>query len=291
MRKYVDKHIPVLSYEVLEHLVWNKKGIYVDCTVGEGGHSSLIAQASSNVFVVGLDIDSEVLQIAEKNLSSFKNVALFKSSYTDLPVVLKLLGIEKVSGILIDLGISTFQLKAEGRGFTFNNDEPLDMRMNLEQSKTAHEVVNNYLEKDLADIIFQYGEERFAKRIAKKIVENRPINTTKELVNAIKQALPYAEIRRRKRHFATKTFQAIRIEVNSELENIKKFLEFAPDFLEAGGRLAVISFHSLEDRIIKHFFKNDPRVKEIAGPIKPSENEIKSNPRSRSAKLRIAERI
>lgn len=291
MRKYDDKHIPVMPFEVVEYLVWNKKGVYVDCTVGEGGHASLIAQSSSNVFVIGLDIDSEVLQIAEKNLSSYKNVALFKSSYTDLPVVLKLLGIEKVSGILIDLGISTFQLKGEGRGFTFNKDEPLDMRMNLEQSKTAHDVVNKYSEKDLADIIFQYGEERFARRIAKKIVQLRPLNTTKELVNAIKQALPYAEIRRRKRHFATKTFQAIRIEVNSELKNIKKFLEFAPDFLEIGGRLVVISFHSLEDRIIKHFFKNDPRIKEIAGPIRPSESEIKSNPRSRSAKLRIAERI
>lgn len=291
MRKYDDKHIPVMPFEVVEYLVWNKKGVYVDCTVGEGGHASLIAQSSSDVFVIGLDIDSEVLQIAEKNLSSYKNVALFKSSYTDLPVVLKLLGIEKVSGILIDLGISTFQLKGEGRGFTFNKDEPLDMRMNLEQSKTAHDVVNKYSEKDLADIIFQYGEERFARRIAKKIVQLRPLNTTKELVNAIKQALPYAEIRRRKRHFATKTFQAIRIEVNSELKNIKKFLEFAPDFLEIGGRLVVISFHSLEDRIIKHFFKNDPRIKEIAGPIRPSESEIKSNPRSRSAKLRIAERI
>ena len=291
MRKYDDKHIPVMPFEVVEYLVWNEKGVYVDCTVGEGGHASLIAQSSSDVFVIGLDIDSEVLQIAEKNLSSYKNVALFKSSYTDLPVVLKLLGIEKVSGILIDLGISTFQLKGEGRGFTFNKDEPLDMRMNLEQSKTAHDVVNKYSEKDLADIIFQYGEERFARRIAKKIVQLRPLNTTKELVNAIKQALPYAEIRRRKRHFATKTFQAIRIEVNSELKNIKKFLEFAPDFLEIGGRLVVISFHSLEDRIIKHFFKNDPRIKEIAGPIRPSESEIKSNPRSRSAKLRIAERI
>jgi len=291
VRKYDDKHIPVMPFEVVEYLVWNKKGVYVDCTVGEGGHASLIAQSSSNVFVIGLDIDSEVLQIAEKNLSSYKNVALFKSSYTDLPVVLKLLGIEKVSGILIDLGISTFQLKGEGRGFTFNKDEPLDMRMNLEQSKTAHDVVNKYSEKDLADIIFQYGEERFARRIAKKIVQLRPLNTTKELVNAIMQALPYAEIRRRKRHFATKTFQAIRIEVNSELKNIKKFLEFAPDFLEIGGRLVVISFHSLEDRIIKHFFKNDPRIKEIAGPIRPSESEIKSNPRSRSAKLRIAERI
>lgn len=291
MRKYFDKHIPVMPNEVVEYLVWNKKGTYVDCTVGEGGHTSLIAQSSSDIFVIGLDIDSEVLQIAEKNLSSFKNVVLFKSSYTDLPVILKLLGIEKVSGILLDLGISTFQLMGEGRGFTFNKEEPLDMRMNLEQTKTAHDVVNKYSEKELSDIIFQYGEERFARRIAKKIVQLRPINTTKELVNAIKIALPYSEIKRRKRHFATKTFQAIRIEVNSELNNIKKFLEFAPDFLEIGGRLAIISFHSLEDRLIKQAFKNDTRLKEIAGLIRPSEDEIKSNPRARSAKLRVAERI
>ncbi|SHH41326.1 16S rRNA (cytosine(1402)-N(4))-methyltransferase RsmH [Thermosipho atlanticus] len=291
MRKYSDKHIPVMPKEVVNYLLWKENGIYVDCTVGEGGHARLLAESSPNVFVIGIDIDSEVLQIAEKNLSHFENIALFKSSYTDLPVVLKLMNINKVSGILIDLGISTFQLMGEGRGFTFNKDEPLDMRMNLEQTKTAHEVVNQYSEEKLANIIFQYGEERFSRRIAKKIVENRPINTTLELVEVIKRALPYNEIKKRKRHFATKTFQAIRIEVNSELENIKKFLEIAPDFLEQNGRLAVISFHSLEDRLVKHFFRNDPRIKQIAGPIRPSESEIKSNPRSRSAKLRIAERI
>lgn len=291
MRKYEDKHIPVMPKEVIEHLIWKKDGIYVDCTVGEGGHTSLMASVSPNIFVIGLDIDSEVLNIAEKNLSSFSNVKLFKSSYVDLPVVLKALNIEKVSGILIDLGISTYQLKAEGRGFTFNRDEPLDMRMNLEQKKTAYDVVNFYSEKELADIIFKYGEERFSRRIARSIVNSRPINSTLELVEAIRKALPPQEIRKRKRHFATKTFQAIRIEVNGELSNIENFLNNVPDLLEIGGRLAVISFHSLEDRLVKHFIKNSNKLRQIVGPIIPSKEEIDENPRARSAKLRIAERI
>ncbi|MDK2839225.1 MAG: rRNA (cytosine1402-N4)-methyltransferase [Thermosipho sp. (in: thermotogales)] len=291
MRRYEDKHIPVMPKEVIEHLIWKKDGIYVDCTVGEGGHTSLMASVSPNIFVIGLDIDSEVLNIAEKNLSSFSNVKLFKSSYVDLPVVLKALNIEKVSGILIDLGISTYQLKAEGRGFTFNRDEPLDMRMNLEQKKTAYDVVNFYSEKELADIIFKYGEERFSRRIARSIVNSRPINSTLELVEAIRKALPPQEIRKRKRHFATKTFQAIRIEVNGELSNIENFLNNVPDLLEIGGRLAVISFHSLEDRLVKHFIKNSNKLRQIVGPIIPSKEEIDENPRARSAKLRIAERI
>jgi len=291
VRRYEDKHIPVMPKEVIEHLIWKKDGIYVDCTVGEGGHTLLLASISPDIFVIGLDIDSEVLNIAEKNLSSFTNVKLFKSSYVDLPVVLKALNIEKVSGILIDLGISTYQLKAEGRGFTFNRDEPLDMRMNLEQKKTAYDVVNFYSEKELADIIFKYGEERFSRRIARSIVNSRPINSTLELVEAIRKALPPQEIRKRKRHFATKTFQAIRIEVNGELSNIENFLNNVPDLLEIGGRLAVISFHSLEDRLVKHFIKNSNKLRQIVGPIIPSKEEIDENPRARSAKLRIAERI
>lgn len=291
MRRYEDKHIPVMPKEVIEHLIWKKDGIYVDCTVGEGGHTLLMASVSPNIFVIGLDIDSEVLTIAEKNLSSFSNVKLFKSSYVDLPVVLKALNIEKVSGILIDLGISTYQLKAEGRGFTFNRDEPLDMRMNLEQKKTAYDVVNFYSEKELADIIFKYGEERFSRRIARSIVNSRPINSTLELVEAVRKALPPQEIRKRKRHFATKTFQAIRIEVNGELSNIENFLNNVPDLLEIWGRLAVISFHSLEDRLVKQFIKNSSKLRQIVGPIMPSKEEIDENPRARSAKLRIAERI
>ena len=291
MRRYDDKHIPVMPNEVVKYLVWKNEGVYVDCTVGEGGHTSLIASVSPDISVIGIDVDSEVLTLAERKLNSYSNVTLLKASYVDLPIVLKALNIEKVTGVLIDLGISTYQLKAEGRGFSFNKDEPLDMRMDPEQEKDAHYVVNNYSEQELADIIFKYGEERFARRIAKSIVYNRPINTTKELVEAIKKALPVSEIRRRKRHFATKTFQAIRIEVNDELKNIEKFLDNIPDLLEIGGRLAVISFHSLEDRLVKHFIKNSEKLKQIVGPLTPKKEEITDNPRARSAKLRVAERI
>ncbi|ABR31566.1 16S rRNA methyltransferase [Thermosipho melanesiensis] len=291
MRKYNDKHIPVLPNEVVEYLLWKDNGIYVDCTAGEGGHTFLIAKKCPNSRVIAIDVDLEVLEIAQKNLKAFHNVILLKASYVDLPVVLKSLGIERVSGILADLGISTYQLKAEGRGFSFNRDEPLDMRMDIQQDTSAHKITNFYSEEKLSKIIFKYGEERFARRIAKQIVKNRPINTTKELVEIIKKALPPSEIRKRKRHFATKTFQAIRIEVNKELKNIEQLLKNAEELLEIGGRLAIISFHSLEDRIVKHFIKNSNNLKHIAGPIKPTQEETKNNPRARSAKLRVAERI
>ncbi|AFG36107.1 S-adenosyl-methyltransferase MraW [Fervidobacterium pennivorans DSM 9078] len=292
-RIYSERHIPVLLKEVVDNLVWKPDGVYVDCTVGEGGHTKAIAERilETGGRVIGIDVDSEVLQIAERNLEAYPNVQLFKFSYVDLPVLLNLLQVHKVDGLLVDLGVSTYQLKGEGRGFSFNQDEPLDMRMNLESELTAHHVVNTYPEDRLADIIYNYGEERFARRIAHSIVQNRPINTTRELVEAIRKALPYKEIHNRKRHFATKTFQAIRIEVNKELENLAKFLSFAPDLLTTGGRIAIISFHSLEDRLVKHAFKNDPRLEPLGDFIAPSMEEIAENPRSRSAKLRVAKRV
>jgi len=292
-RIYSERHIPVLLKEVVDNLVWKPDGVYVDCTVGEGGHTKAIAERilETGGRVIGIDVDSEVLQIAERNLEAYPNVQLFKFSYVDLPVLLNLLQVHKVDGLLVDLGVSTYQLKGEGRGFSFNQDEPLDMRMNLESELTAHHVVNTYPEDRLADIIYNYGEERFARRIAHSIVQNRPINTTRELVEAIRKALPYKEIHNRKRHFATKTFQAIRIEVNKELENLAKFLSFAPDLLTPGGRIAIISFHSLEDRLVKHAFKNDPRLEPLGDFIAPSMEEIAENPRSRSAKLRVAKRV
>jgi len=292
-RIYSERHIPVLLKEVVDNLVWKPDGVYVDCTVGEGGHTKAIAERilETGGRVIGIDVDSEVLQIAERNLEAYPNVQLFKFSYVDLPVLLNLLQVHKVDGLLVDLGVSTYQLKGEGRGFSFNQDEPLDMRMNLESELTAHHVVNTYPEDRLADIIYNYGEERFARRIAHSIVQNRPINTTRELVEAIRKALPYKEIHNRKRHFATKTFQAIRIEVNKELENLAKFLSFAPDLLTTGGRIAIISFHSLEDRLVKHAFKNDPRLEPLGDFIAPSIEEIAENPRSRSAKLRVAKRV
>ncbi|ABS61620.1 16S rRNA (cytosine(1402)-N(4))-methyltransferase RsmH [Fervidobacterium nodosum] len=292
-RVYNDHHIPVLLNEVVENLIWKPDGVYVDCTVGEGGHTRAIAERvlPYGGRVIGIDVDSEVLQIAEHNLLSYPNVQLFKFSYVELPVLLSLLQVHKVDGLLVDLGVSTYQLKAEGRGFSFNQDEPLDMRMNLENNLTAYHIVNTYPEEKLADIIYNYGEENFSRRIARAIVQNRPIQTTRQLVEVIKRALPYKEVHNRKRHFATKTFQAIRIEVNKEIENISKFLEFAPDYLNSGGRLAIISFHSLEDRIVKHVFKNDKRLKPIGDFISPTTFEVAENPRARSAKLRLAERV
>jgi len=292
-RLYSERHIPVLLREVVENLVWKPDGVYVDCTVGEGGHTQAIAEQilEAGGRVIGIDVDSEVLQIAERNLETYPNVQLFKFSYVELPVLLNLLQVHTIDGLLVDLGVSTYQLKAEGRGFSFNQDEPLDMRMNLESELTAYHVVNTYPEEKLANIIYNYGEENFARRIARSIVQNRPLHTTKELVEAIRKGLPYKEIHNRKRHFATKTFQAIRIEVNKELENVAKFLSFAPDLLSSNGRLAIISFHSLEDRLVKHFYRDDPRLEPLGDFISPTLEEIAENPRARSAKLRIAKRL
>jgi len=292
-RLYSERHIPVLLREVVENLVWKPDGVYVDCTVGEGGHTQAIAERilETGGRVIGIDVDSEVLQIAERNLEAYPNVQLFKFSYVELPVLLNILQVHEIDGLLVDLGVSTYQLKAEGRGFSFNQDEPLDMRMNLENELTAYHVVNTYPEEKLADIIYNYGEENFARRIARFIVQNRPLHTTKELVEVIRKALPYKEIHNRKRHFATKTFQAIRIEVNKELENVSKFLSFAPDLLSPSGRLAIISFHSLEDRLVKHAYRDDPRLEPIGDFIAPEPEEIAENPRARSAKLRVARRI
>ncbi|HOS52710.1 MAG TPA: 16S rRNA (cytosine(1402)-N(4))-methyltransferase RsmH, partial [Fervidobacterium sp.] len=195
-RVYSERHIPVLLNEVVEWLTWKEDGVYVDCTVGEGGHTQAIAEriGNSGGKVIGIDVDSEVLEIAERNLKAYPNVQLFKFSYVELPVLLNLLQVHKVDGLLVDLGVSTYQLKAEGRGFSFNQDEPLDMRMNLESDITAYQVINTYPERQLADIIYNYGEEPFARRIARSIVENRPIQTTKELVEVIKKAIPYKEV-------------------------------------------------------------------------------------------------
>ncbi|PLV58352.1 16S rRNA (cytosine(1402)-N(4))-methyltransferase RsmH [Thermotoga sp. KOL6] len=294
MRKYTHYHIPVMVEEVIEYLKPEDEKIILDCTVGEGGHAKAILELCSRCKLIGIDVDSEVLRIAEEKLKNFSNrVSLFKASYTDAPFLLKTLGIEKVDGILMDLGVSTYQLKGENRGFTFEREEPLDMRMDLESELNAQKVLNELSEEELARIIFEYGEEkRFARRIARKIVENRPLNTTIDLVKAVREALPSYEIRRRKRHFATKTFQAIRIYVNRELDNLREFLKKAERILNTGGRIVVISFHSLEDRIVKEVFKSSKKFRILTEkPVRPSEKEIKENPRSRSARLRAAELV
>ncbi|PLV56974.1 16S rRNA (cytosine(1402)-N(4))-methyltransferase RsmH [Thermotoga sp. SG1] len=295
MRKYTHYHIPVMVREVIEYLKPEDEKIILDCTVGEGGHARAILESCPGCRLIGIDVDSEVLQIAERKLEDFSDrVSLFKASYRDVDFLLKTLEIEKVDGILLDLGVSTYQLKGENRGFTFEREEPLDMRMDLESEITAQKVLNELSEEELARIIFEYGEEkRYARKIARKIVENRPLNTTLDLVKAVSEALPSYEIRRRKRHFATRTFQAIRIYVNRELENLREFLlNKAEKLLKFGGRIVVISFHSLEDRIVKEAFRNSRKLRILTEkPVRPSEEEVRENPRSRSARLRAAELV
>ncbi len=288
-------HTPVLVAEVVHFLNIKQDGIYVDCTLGAGGHTLALLERCARCRVIGLDIDPDALSLAKERLSVYERsgrVKILRESYTNITSILRSEGIERVDGLLADLGVSSMHLDNPSRGFSFKKDGPLDMRMNPSADKTAYEVVNFYREEDLARIIREYGQERFAKRIAREIVKSRPIRTTKGLVEAISKAIPSAEKRKRKRHFATKTFQAIRIEVNNELDNIRSLLKQAEDVLEIGGRIAVISFHSLEDRIVKNHFRSSERLKVITKkPVTPTEKERRINPRSRSAKLRVAERI
>jgi 16S rRNA (cytosine1402-N4)-methyltransferase len=288
-------HTPILVAELIDLLKLKSGGIYIDCTLGAGGHTLAILKECSDCLVIGLDIDPGALRLAKRRLFMYERsgrVRILRRSYVELPSVLEGLGIEKVDGIIADLGISSMQVDDPSRGFSFNRDGPLDMRMDPSLKKTAWNVVNEYPEKELERIIREYGEERYARRIAKSIVSSRPINTTLELVKVIERAIPAVERRKRKRHFATKTFQAIRIEVNDELKNVKRLLENSVDVLKTGGRIAMITFHSLEDRIVKNYFRSSEHLKVITKkPVTPTEEEKRRNPRSRSAKLRVAERI
>lgn len=291
------EHYPVLHKEVLNHFSSIKKGIIVDATVGGGGHSYLILKNFPDVKIVGIDKDETAIKIAAERLKEFKDrFTLVKSSFKDIDKVLSDLGILSVEGILFDLGVSIYHLKTE-RGFSFQREEALDMRMDRSQHLTAFEVVNRYPKNLLEKIIYQYGEEKFAKRIVKNIIEERkkkPIRTTKQLADIIYRSYPPA-LRRGKIHPATKTFQAVRIEVNNELEEIKEGVSKAIDLLSKNGIIQVISFHSLEDRIVKNTFKEAKRLKKLQiltkKPITPGIEEIKENPPSRSAKLRVGRRI
>ncbi|SNZ15766.1 16S rRNA (cytosine(1402)-N(4))-methyltransferase RsmH [Hydrogenobacter hydrogenophilus] len=286
-------HVPVLLKETLEILVKNRGGVYVDCTVGLGGHTKGILQKDPTAYVIGIDRDPYALKLAKENLKDFEGrYSLYQANFKDLDQVLKEEGIKEVDGFLFDLGVSMLQLKSD-RGFSFQRDEPLDMRMNPEDKKTAYQVVNTYSEKELARIFREYGEERYAEKIAKAIVVQRakkPIETTAELVQIILSVIPY---RYGKIHPATKVFQALRIEVNQELASLEIALEKTIPFLKKGGRLVVISFHSLEDRIVKNFFKKHADTLKVLTkkPIRPTIDEVKRNPASRSAKLRAGEKI
>ena len=280
-------HVPVLSQEVVEGLAVRESGHYLDATVGGGGHSRLILQAAADVRVTAIDQDQDALRATQKHLAEFgdrvefifSNFSLYK--YTP----------NTFDGILADLGVSSYHLDQPERGFSFRHAANLDMRMDQRQSLTAAEVVNQWDEAELADIFFKYGEERLSRRIARRIVEKRPFNTTTELAESIAYAVP-RQYRYGRIHPATRVFQALRIVVNDELRCLESFLAQAPVALVPGGRIAIISFHSLEDRLVKHGLRNSPWLKVLTKkPITAGEEELAGNPRSRSAKLRIAERV
>jgi 16S rRNA (cytosine1402-N4)-methyltransferase len=296
-----SRHIPVMSEEVLFWLVREERRTYLDCTVGYSGHAEKILEASgSDSKLIGLDRDVAAIAASRKKLARFGDrVLLFYGHFADLKRHLTVCGIGQVGGILFDLGVSSPQLEEPARGFSFQGDGPLDMRMDQSLSGTAADLVNQWPEARLADAIFQFGEERFSRRIARAIVRTRerlPLATTKELVSVIEGAVP-ANYRHGRLHCATRTFQAIRIAVNHELDSLEPALRDAADVLAPGGRLCVISFHSLEDRIVKHTLralsgKDDPALVVLTKkPQVPSREEWDRNPRSRSAKLRVAQRV
>jgi 16S rRNA (cytosine1402-N4)-methyltransferase len=297
----VSRHIPVMSVEVLSWLVREDGRIYLDCTVGYSGHAEKVLEASGpGSRLIGLDRDAAAISASRKRLARFGDRAvLLHGHFMDLKQHLTANGIGQVDGILFDLGVSSLQLEEPARGFSFQVDGPLDMRMDQSMSGTAADLVNQWPEAQLADAIFQFGEERFSRRIARGIVrarERHALATTKELVSVIEGAVP-ANYRHGRLHCATRTFQAIRIAVNQELGCLEPALRDATDVLSPGGRLCVISFHSLEDRIVKHTFralsgKDDPVLVVLTKkPQIPTREESDRNPRSRSAKLRAAQRV
>lgn len=289
-------HIPVLLEEVIGFLNLKPGHIYVDCTLGHGGHSiEILKRLDGNCTLIGIERDNSALQIAKSRLKDFKNCYLFHANFTGLKEILKELKISKITGgILLDLGVNSMQLDNPERGFSFKNNAPLDMRMDKNQKLTAQIIVNTYKEEDLANVIYRYGEERFSRRIARSIIHNRlkngPIKDTLELAKIVSNCYPKGK--HFKIHPATRTFQALRIEVNKELENLEKFFCFIEELLLPHSRLTIISFHSLEDRITKNFLKKNDAFKVLTKkPVIPSDIETEKNPRARSAKLRAAERL
>lgn len=300
-------HKSVLFDEAIESLNIDKSKIILDGTAGGGGHSREIAKRAGKLIAV--DQDPDAIKVLHERLDSFDNVTIVQNNFSNVKDILKEQGIEKIDGMLLDLGVSSFQLDTAQRGFSYHADAPLDMRMS-KSGLSAKDVVNTYSETELADILFRYGEEKFARRIAKNIVihrQNKEIETTGELVDIIKESYPKAKMR--DSHPARKTFQAIRIEVNAELDALEKTLDSALDCLSSGGRLSIITFHSLEDRMVKEKFNSwvNPCTcpkefpvcvcgKKPLGkmPFKfkaPSEAELEKNPRARSSKLRCFEKF
>ena len=291
--KIIESHSPVLFKEVLEYLNIKKNGIYVDGTVGLGGHSNQILEYLSNKGrLIGVDRDFRALEICKNNLNKKnQNFSLHNDSYDNINSILDSQNIKTVDGILLDLGLSSYQLNDSERGFSFNSNGELDMRFDTSQSTKAKDILNHYETNQLADIIYKYGEERRSRVIAKNIIKVRPLEKISELVEAIRVSTPP---KNRNKSIA-RVFQAIRITVNDELKKLDEFLSFFYKNLNMGGIIAIISFHSLEDRIVKHQFKRlekESVLKIITKkPITPSEKELNLNRRARSSKLRVAERV
>ena len=290
-------HVPVLVREVLDHLHPERGGLFVDCTVGLGGHSRALLEAGATR-LLGFDRDPAALALAADALAPWRDrVDLVHADYRTVAQELDARGIDAIDGVLADLGVSSMQFDAPGRGFSFQRDEPLDMRMDQSQGPTAADLLASVDEEDLANVIYQYGEERFSRRIARLIVEARrtaPVDTTGQLAALVRRAVPHRGYTRIDP--STRTFQALRIWVNRELDGLEAFVDTLARRLRVGGRLAIITFHSLEDRIVKHTLRGLDRVEAVVQvltkkPIIATDEEVRLNPRARSAKLRIAERM
>ena len=306
----MDYHKPVLFDEVIENIVTNKEGVYLDCTLGGAGHTQgILENTSEKAVVIAIDQDDDAIEFAGKKLENYKErIKIFKDNFKNLDTVLYMAGYEKVSGILMDIGVSSYQLDDPERGFSYKYEAKLDMRMNKDEKISAYEVINEFSEQEIADILYKYGEEPKSRRIARKITEARKeknIETTTELADIVIRAIGKSM----KRHPAKRTFQAVRMYVNKELEVLEEALEKAVELLEDRGRLLVITFHSLEDRIVKNKFREfekpckcPPNIpicvcgKESLGkvitkkPIVAGELELNDNSRAHSAKLRVFER-
>ena len=305
-------HIPVLKNETIELLNVKAGGVYFDGTLGGAGHSKAIQEKAQIKSLIGVDQDTEALEAAKKNLSEFDNVVYVNDNFRNIDSILDELNVDAVDGILVDIGVSSYQIDSAERGFSFRQDARLDMRMSRANSFSAYELVNEYDEEDLTRVIRDYGEEKFARSIARHIIKSRsskPIETTKELENIILSSVPRYK-GQDGRSNVQRTFQAIRIEVNGELDALKEFIDKAVNYLKPGGRLAIISFHSLEDRIVKQKFKelatgcvcppdfpicvcgHKASVKLITKhPVEATKEELEVNPRSAPAKLRVVEKL
>ncbi len=308
--KNIDiQHIPVMVPEILKYLEVSSGGRYIDCTLGEGGHTKSLLEASNpGGEVLGIDADHEAIEVSKNRLEEYGERFIYdNSNFKNIKKIAMKSKFVPCHGILFDLGVSSLQLDKESRGFSFRRKAPLDMRFSINQTLTAQDVLNTFSESEISDILYQYGEERQSRKIAKLIIENRPLSNADELTDLIKKNIRQTNY---KINPSTKTFQALRIYINEELNSLSQALEQSLEILGVGGRMAVISYHSLEDRIVKNFFKKEskycicppnipecdcghfPKLKIITKkPVSPSQSEIEANKRSRSAKLRVVERI